>query len=200
MNIHILIEASHTLGKDHGFWEKEKDLKEEMLYIFSNIGDIAKAYKKGRRANWSKFDAMIGQLENSNDNQNEGTRKIYKEYIKDTFEDEIANVILRITDLFGGKNINIVSVHPWLDNLSETELNYFFRNVNPNHDFKENVSHWLNESLALCMFSSDKDQDYGFSHILFHLGALIEFFDIDIEKHLTKKIEYNRLRPMLYST
>jgi len=202
MDIHTLIDASHALGKDRGFWKEEKDLREEMLYIFSNVGDIAKSFKKNKRSNWTGYDAMIFQLEESDfieSVKKENANKIFKKYIKDTFEDEIANVILRITDLIGGKKIDIISTHPWIEPIQHTELNYFFRNVKPNQEFKGNVAHWLNESLAMCMFSSDKDIDYGFSHILFHLGSLIEFFDIDIEKHLTKKIGYNQSRPMLYS-
>lgn len=191
MNIHTLIEASHELGKDRGFWKSDKDLREEMLYIFSNVGDIAKAFKKGRRADWTSHERdSIG---------NSVKKEIYELYIKDSFEDEIANVILRITDLIGGKKIDIVDVHPWIKPYEDTHLNYFFINVKPREEFYENVSHWLNEALAACMFSADKDQDYGFSHILFHLGSLIEFYDIDIERHLIKKMEYNRLRPILYT-
>lgn len=197
MDINTLIHASHILGKDRGFWKEDKDLREEMLYIFSNVGDIAKAYKKNRRANWTEYEAAVNY--SNNKNIDGGNIKFFKTYIKDTFEDEIANVILRITDLLGGKKIDIISTHPWIESLENTELNYFFRNAKPTQEFNGNVAHWLNESLAMCMFSSDKDTDYGFSHILFHLGSLIEFFDIDIEKHLIKKIEYNQSRPMLYS-
>ncbi len=200
MNIQILIEASHMLGKDRGFWETEKDLREELLYIFSNVGDVAKSFKKQRRADWDSYERDLITLENDSDVKDLEREKtnIYKNYIKNTFEDEIANVILRITDLMGGKNIDIISTHPWVETYQFTELNYFFRNVKPSEDFNGNVAHWLNEALAMCMFSSDKDEDYGLSHILFHLGSLIEFYKIDIERQLTKKIEYNRSRPLLY--
>nr|QBM02721.1 hypothetical protein [uncultured archaeon] len=202
MNIHALIETSHILGRDHGFWEKEKDLREEMLYIFSNLGDIAKAFKKGRRADWNSYEKDLLSLESYPDVQNINLEKraIYKECIKDTFEDEIANVILRITDLIGGKKIDIISAHPWIEPFENSELNHFFVNVRPREEFNKNVAHWLNEALSMCLFSSDKDEDYGLSHILFHLGSLIEFYNIDIERHLAKKIEYNRLRPSLYKS
>lgn len=203
MNINILVEASHTLGKDRGFWQEEKDLREEILYISSNLGDIAKAFKKNKRADWLKYQSMMIQLDEESESTvefTEGSKKIFKACIKDTFEDEIANVILRITDLLGGKKIDLLKVYPWLEPLSTTELNYFFRTAKPTEEFKGQVPHWLNEALALCMFASDKDIDFGLSHILFHLGSIIEYYDIDIEKHLVKKIEYNRLRPMLYKS
>jgi hypothetical protein len=203
MNIHILIEASHVLGKDRGFWKEEKDLREEILYIFSNIGDIAKAFKKNKRANWDSYEAMMMQLEEQQTDDSlfkDTSKKIFEKYIKDTFEDEITNVILRITDLIGGSKIDIIKTHPWVETYEYTDLNYFFRNTKPREEFNGKVANWLNETLAVCMFSSDKDKDYGLSHILFHLGSLIEFYDIDIERHLTKKIEYNRLRPLLYKS
>ena len=192
MNIHILTEASHSLAKDRGFWKTDKDLREELLYVISNVGDIAKAFKKNRKARWDLYDV------DSKYSSDTSSKIAFKRHIKDSFEDEIANVILRITDLFGGKKINITESHPWLKDVEDTDLNYFFRNVKTTEEFDGNVAYWLNEALALCLFSSDKDQDFGLSHILFHLGSLIEFFDIDIEKQLTKKIEYNRSRPLLY--
>lgn len=203
MNIRILIEASHALGKDRGFWEQDKDLREEILYIFSNVGDIAKSFKKNKRANWEKYESLMYQLESDQelkDDFNKISKNIFEKYIKDTFEDEITNVILRITDLIGGKDIDIVEIHPWVEKYESTDLNYFFRNTKPNENFDGKLAQWLNEALAMCMFSSDKDKDYGLTHILFHLGSLIEFYDIDIERHLTKKIEYNRLRPLLYKS
>ena len=202
MDIHMLIEASHTLGKDRGFWEKEKDLREEILYILSNVGDIAKAVKKGRKADWTNYEASINTLDRKeylDPKEIEFSKKEYfKTYIKDSFEDEIANVILRITDIMGGKKINITEVNPWIAPCEHTELNYFFRNVKPTEEFTGNTPRFLNEAIHICMFHSNEDKDYGLSHILFYLGSIIEFYDIDIEKHLIKKIEYNRTRPTLY--
>jgi len=198
----MLIEASHTLGKDRGFWEKEKDLREEILYILSNVGDIAKAVKKGRKADWTNYEASINTLDRKeylDPKEIEFSKKEYfKTYIKDSFEDEIANVILRITDIMGGKKINITEVNPWIAPCEHTELNYFFRNVKPTEEFAGNTPRFLNEAIHICMFHSTEDKDYGLSHILFYLGSIIEFYDIDIEKHLIKKIEYNRTRPTLY--
>lgn len=203
MDIRVLIEASHTLGKDRGFWDEEKDLREEVLYIFSNIGDIAKSFKKNKRANWNDYESLIFQLESDSESKSsfqKMSKEIFEKHIKDTFEDEITNVILRITDLIGGKNIDIVKVHPWVEKYENTDINYFFRNTKPTEEYDGKLVQWLNECLAMCMLSSDKDKDYGLSHILFHLGSLIEFYDIDIERHLIKKIEYNRLRPLLYKS
>ncbi len=160
MNIHILIEASHTLAVDRGFWTEEKDLREEMLYIFSNVGDIVKSFKKNRRANWESYERSLISL-NCIELQDRKFEKkeIYKQHIKDTFEDEIANVILRITDLVGGKKIDLISVHPWIKEFEYVNLNDFFRNVKPTENFNGNVAHWLNEALSMCMVSSDKDKD-----------------------------------------
>jgi len=196
----MLTEASHSLGKDRGFWEEEKDLREEILYILSNVGDIAKAKKKDRYSNWTEYDAAIKSCDDIYDEQeiSEIKKHNFKKYIKDTFEDEIANVILRITDLTAGSNISIVESHPWVKTYEGFPLNIFFRKVKPNQGFDGNVAHCLNEALAICMFSSDKNKDYGLFHILFHLGSIIDFYNIDIEKHLIKKIEYNRGRPILY--
>ena len=207
MDILTLIEASHSLGKDRGFWEKDKDLREEILYIFSNIGDIAKAFKKNKRANWDKYDRLFFKLENdyhteviTEEKFIEKSRELFRECIKDTFEDEITNVILRITDMIGGKKISITNCHPWTDELITLDLNSFFSQVAPQEEYKGNLPYWLNDALASCLFSSDTDEDYGLFHILFHLGSIIDYYKINIEKQLVKKIEYNRSRPHLYTS
>ena len=79
----------------------------------------------------------------------------------DTFEDEITNVILRITDLMGGKKINIADTHPWVETYEYTELNYFFRNTKPTEEYDGKLANWLNEAMAACLLSSEKDTDYG---------------------------------------
>src|ERR1035437_717710 len=202
MDIHMLIESSHSLGVDRGFWKKEKDLREEILYILSNIGDIAKAVKKEKKADWMNYEISVKHFERHNPKLEEeeikkSKNKFFKMYIKDSFEDEIANVILRITDIMGGNKMNITEANPWISAYEHTGLNYFFRNVKPTEELTGTTPRWLNEAIHICMFHSDDDKDYGLSHILFYLGSIIEFYDIDIEKHLIKKIEYNRTRPVL---
>lgn len=202
MTILELIEISHILGKDRGFWEKNKDIREELLYVISDVGDIAKALKKNKRADWKIYDQNLFVLEHSNRTEEyikQSSKLLFDIHIKNTFEDEIINTILRITDLFGGKNVDIVKANTWLENYIDFDLNYFFHHVKPRHDFdkESNVSHFLTEAIALCM-TSDNEFDYGLSNILFYLGAIIEFYEIDAEKHIVKKIEYNRTRPMKY--
>jgi hypothetical protein len=205
MDILTLIEASHTLGRDKGFWKKDKDLREEILYIFSNIGDIAKAFKKNNRSDWERYDRLFYLLEDdlktgeiTQEVFSEKSREFFQSCIKNTFEDEITNVILRVTDLIGGKKISITSCHPWTEEFLTLDLNGFFMEVRPQEEYKGNLPYWLNDTLAACMFSSDTDKDYGLFHILFHLGSIINYYNINIEKQVVKKIEYNRLRPLLY--
>ena len=194
MNILELIEKSHSLAKDKGFWAKEKNPKEDIMLIISNLGEIVKAHKKNKFADWLLYnDQMFKDRERTLIHSTE----YFNVFIKDTFEDEIANIVIRITDFFGGHNINILSGKEWLRNSTTVSLVDFFRSTMPLQKYCGNVGEWLEESLHERFYHS-KESDHGLLNILFYLGTIIEEFHVDIERQVVAKLEYNSKRPVKY--
>jgi NTP pyrophosphatase (non-canonical NTP hydrolase) len=84
-------------NKDKGFWDKERNVGELLMLVTSELGEAVEARRKGNFANWKKLESN-----NTLDWQNN-----FKENIKDTFEDEIADAVIRLLDLSAGLGIDL---------------------------------------------------------------------------------------------
>lgn len=82
----------HSGNKSRGFWDGDKNIGELLMLVVSELGEALEADRKGKHID-------ISQLE-------PGTY-IFKDIVKDTFEDEIADAIIRLFDLCGGLGIDI---------------------------------------------------------------------------------------------
>ena len=72
-----------------GHWDNEREIGTLLMLIVTELSEAFEAYREDRYANISKgVDA-------------------FKSHIKDTFEDEIADVFIRLFDLCGFLNIDI---------------------------------------------------------------------------------------------
>ena len=195
MNILELVHESHSLAKEKGFWDQEKNSKEDIMLIIANLGDVIKAYKKKKHSKWDLFsDSFYNDKPTTLDNFNP---EDFNAFIKDSFEDEISNVILRVTDFIGGYKIDMAQNHPWIKDCLHVDLNTFFSRVAPSEKYSNNIGDWMNKSIKECVYNSN-EEDHGCLHMLFYLGSIIEHFGINIEKHLLYKIAFNKSRPHLY--
>ena len=196
MTIEELIDKSYSLAKSKGFWDKNKNQNEDILLILSNLGEIVKSHKRKLFANWSLYNEHI-KKEPSNSNLH-NSPEYFKIFIKDTFEDEVANVIIRITDFFGGNNINIFKDHEWLNQVRDCSIKEFLAFSQPSEKYCGNIGEWLEKSIRERCYHS-KESDKGLVHILFFLGTIVEEYNIDIERHIEAKLNYNIKRPNLYN-
>ncbi|MBN2890521.1 MAG: hypothetical protein JXL97_01515 [Bacteroidales bacterium] len=91
-------------NKKKGFWDKERETGTLLMLIVSEVAETLEADRKDRFTNvpenvvW-KEDWDIG--EKSSDVTN------FETYVKDTFEDEIADTFIRLMDLCGARGIDI---------------------------------------------------------------------------------------------
>lgn len=92
----ILNGMSSEIYKDNaakGFWDKERNVGEMLMLVVSELGEAMEAHRKNRFATWKNVDTetMMG----------------FEADVKDTFEDEIADSIIRLLDMCGGLKIDI---------------------------------------------------------------------------------------------
>lgn len=97
MEIKDLVDAAHENAKAKGFYKEGKELGTCLMLIVSELGEALEADRKGRHADICNLDQYLW---NGNDDQ-------FKQDIKDTFEDEIADVFIRLFDLCGYLDIDI---------------------------------------------------------------------------------------------
>ena len=85
MDIKETVESIHQDIKRQGFWDKERNVGESLMLIVSELGEAIEAHRKEHFG--------------------------YEQ--KDTFEDEIADTLIRLFDLCGGYNIDIERQLKW---------------------------------------------------------------------------------------
>ena len=89
----------HENNKAKGFWDKERYVGELLMLVVTELSEALEAHRENRFANIYLFDL----------NTKEGVpfEQSFKTNIKDTFEDEIADAIIRFLDMCNALDIDI---------------------------------------------------------------------------------------------
>lgn len=85
-------------NKAKGFWDDDRNIGELLMLITSELAEALEADRKFKSAKLHHFYQAL-----TNDNFIE----VFSKHIKDTFEDEIADAVIRLLDLCGGLGIDI---------------------------------------------------------------------------------------------
>ena len=94
----------HNANKEKGFWDKPREIGTLLMLINSELVEALEADREDRFADIDLYEA-VGH---SGDTTDEDWMRIsFENNIKDTFEDEIADTVIRILDLCGAKGIDI---------------------------------------------------------------------------------------------
>lgn len=97
--INLSAQTIYQNNKAKGFWDKERNVGEMLMLVTSELGEAMEAHRKGRFAKLQEAQDIIA---------GGGDFKIaFDKHIKDTFEDEIADAIIRLLDMSAGLGIDI---------------------------------------------------------------------------------------------
>ena len=94
----------HDRSRSNGFWDKPSNVGEKLMLIVSELSEALEADRK------NKYSTNINEIEWHNDwhlKDESKDKEIFLKLIKDTHEDEIADVFIRLFDYSGGMNIPI---------------------------------------------------------------------------------------------
>ena len=89
----------HENAKNKGFWDKERETGTLLMLCVSELAEAMEADRKDRYAD---LELIEKDKEDFID-----FKWSFENSIKDTFEDELADTIIRILDLCGAKGIDI---------------------------------------------------------------------------------------------
>lgn len=114
MTIDELIQTAHKQAVDAGFWDSERNIGEVLMLCISECGEALEAHRNGRFCTSEDLEESFWR--SSTKRGPSGTIYVvndtmfkdgFKNHIKDTFEDELADIVIRIADLCGAKNLSI---------------------------------------------------------------------------------------------
>ena len=83
-------------NKAKGFWDNERNVGELLMLVTSELSEAMEAHRKGRFANGHLMDTSYATW-----------KEWFEKHYKDTFEDEIADAVIRLLDLSAGLGIDL---------------------------------------------------------------------------------------------
>ena len=101
MNFNKLAKESHANAVKHGFWEKRESNEHCLMLVVSEIGEMVEAHRTGKRANIEAYNEPLL-----------GGCAPFTSFIKDTLEDEMADVAIRLGDLAGALGVDFDKMNP----------------------------------------------------------------------------------------
>jgi NTP pyrophosphatase (non-canonical NTP hydrolase) len=105
-SLNQLSKQVHQNNVEKGFWEGDKNVGELLMLVVSELGEAIEAHRKGNIASFNMLEDMQKEGYTWEDS-NLSFKISFEEEIKDTFQDEIADAIIRLLDLSAGLGIDI---------------------------------------------------------------------------------------------
>ena len=181
--LNALKEKAHKTAVEHGFYEEVKPDAFYLGLVMSEAGEAINADRKGRHADTKRFEEVMAMRSIS-------PRAAFEENIKDSVEDEIADIVIRLLDFAGLKGYKVIV------DLSDPSVMVYLV-------FFENF--WLPGMLFHLMGALSDAFDDGYVEGC--IACLIGIFEGCFEKmtgsdkdlwwFVDKKMRYNELRPKL---
>ena len=92
-------------NKAKGFWDNERNVGELLMLVTSELGEAMEAHRKGKFANLERLEFELSP--NSELPYERHLSAKFEMHVKDTFEDEIADAVIRLLDLSAGLGIDL---------------------------------------------------------------------------------------------
>ncbi len=193
MNIKQLIKENYEIAKSKGFYPKDSKIEDHLMGIVSELGEAYEAHRGGKFAKPSLYtiDELATEMEKNNEHFN-----LYKSYfvsgVKDSFEDELADVFIRLFNLCGHY------VDPM--NYDVVEKNFNRNRAVGDMEVSEMLFRFQVTHLKQIFMDLSKGLvpagELGFA--MKGLYLYCEKLNIPIEKHIKAKMEYNKTREHLH--
>jgi NTP pyrophosphatase (non-canonical NTP hydrolase) len=100
-DINVLAYAIYKNNVEKGFYEKEKNIGEMLCLIHSEVSEALEADRKDRYSAGTMMNVLNGLVSDKD------FVVAYKKQVKGTFEEEMADIFIRVLDLCAFKGIDI---------------------------------------------------------------------------------------------
>jgi hypothetical protein len=174
MNLNELRDKAYQCAVAHGWHDENLSDEHFLCLVISELMEAVEADRKGMHANRANFEYYMKQRK-----RDDGEfMYAFKQDIKDSVEDELADACIRMLDLAG---------------LRGYDLDSFDYEGSDTEDYSDMT--FTESMFRICVYVTDnfyKDELY---ILLNEIFAFCRDRNIDIFWHIKQKMKYNELRP-----
>ena len=183
--LNLLRDKVHENAVKHGFWDGERSIAECLALIHSEVSEALEADRENRHA--GDLDAEDGMLI-----EELGWKLWFESYIKDTFEDELADVVIRCLDLCGKHGTDLDGLMKYEEAKKKDGYTWF----KGDNDTPSRLCaiHWLISNTYETTVMQRHNLHSDMCDIIGAVLELAKIEHIDIEKHIELKMKYNESR------
>lgn len=174
MNLNELRDKAYQCAVAHGWHEENLSDEHFLCLVISELMEAVEADRKGMHANRANFEYCMKQRK-----RDDGEfMYAFKQDIKDSVEDELADACIRMLDLAG---------------LRGYDLDSFDYEGSDTEDYSDMT--FTESMFRICVYVTDnfyRDEPF---ILLNEIFAFCRDRNIDIFWHIKQKMKYNELRP-----
>lgn len=170
-----LRDEAYATACDKGFHDEKKSDEHHLMLVITEIAEAVQADRKGRRADRERYDYAVDR------GMCNDIEECFERYIKNSIEDELADIVIRLLDFCGMKGIAFNSRN---DDFSFTRLTY-------------KSKPFTDVMFDLCSMITGYDPNLEI--IVRCVIYYCEKHGIDILWHIEQKMEHNRTRPRMHN-
>lgn len=201
MKWNLLRDEAYSIAVSHGWHDEEKSNEHWLMLIVTELCEAVEADRKKMHAQIDVYRerAMHGlrELKLEADIQRKYEFSLFEDYIKDTVEDELADVVIRFLDFSGLKGLNLESV----DRMKDDE--YYVDCPEVIEEFADQtfteVSYELCDMLFRSLAYPFELSERRLKRFLCYLMFYCHHKGIEIEWYIEQKMEYNKQRPFKHN-
>ena len=178
-----LVSRAYGTAKEHGFHDVERSNAHFMMLVLSEIGEMVEADRKNRRCkindeNVLRFNDFVPTFEL---------------WVKDTMEDELADVVIRLLDFTGKRGIDLCVCEDGIVDMQDTFVETFGKMSVCEQSF------YLSRCIATIDDNvTEKDLPILVGSALAFCNEFAMFHGIDLWRHVEMKMRYNETRQRMH--
>lgn len=183
------IKRAHEMACEHGFHDKELSVEHCLMLVITEISEMVEADRKGKYAQVAMYnrESVTPQPENLKDAHK---RFCFEAFIKDTFEDEMADACIRLYDTAGTFGVTF----------DKEDFD-----IDMHEDYEESLSSssLTEKAFVLCgvllkaLGNEESIRDV-IGSSLYLIELMAEEMHIDLFWFIERKMEYNETRNRLH--
>lgn len=184
MNYNELKEKAHSSAVNHGFWKERLSNEHCLMLVITEVAELVEADRKGKHPiDLNLHKESCKKYSDNADWNHIGFNNSFGKCLKDTVEDEFADIAIRLFDLAGALGVDFDKMQP---------CRYF--RAYDKFSFTENAFA-LCKGLPRDVIGIEKRIQFGLHYVENWTKAL----GIDLYWHIKQKMKYNESRPSMHN-